>query len=310
MTELPFLKTQKYTVLCVDIIIENEKGEILIEKSGTKPMQNKWILPGGYVRLRDNNIESAALRSVQEELHMDIELTDLVYILGDPRVKPPSDPRFFGVQVVYRAIPKPGSTCDTPTAFVKEAKWVKPSQIKWKKLGFNHRHLIKTYIQHKKDNTLIPVKRTLYSEQFDQFVNYQDKDYMHTIAMGIVLNEHNEILLGHRAQNPFIGHWDFPGGHMYVHESIEECLKREVCEELGVTCTVGDLFQVYSDKGMSPRFARAMILYFIKLDSQQFIKNVELDDFKYFPLDQLPEKVAYHCEGALQDIKKFVENNT
>ncbi len=308
MTDIPFIKTQKYAVICTDLIIENDKGDILIEKCGVDPMKDKWILPSGYVKLKDNNIEAAALRSAREEVSLDIELTHLVNVLGDPEAKPPADPRFYGVQVVYRATPKPGAQVDVPTALVKDAMWIKPCKTLWKKMGYNHRQIIKKYLKQKKNNQLIPIERSVYSEQFDTYIDYDSNDYMHTVAMGIVLNEKNEILMGYRGQDPFKGHWDLPGGHMYVHESIEECLIREVHEELGVDCEVGDLFHVYSDKGMSPRFARAMVLYFIEVKSQKFVKNVELTDFKYFPLDQLPDNVAYHCEGALQDIKKFILN--
>lgn len=308
MTDIPLFKTQKYAVLCTDLIIENDKGEILIEKNGQDPVKNKWILPSGYVKLKDNNIEAAALRSVSEEVRMDVELTHLVDIIGDPNAKPPADPRFYAVQVVYLA--KPMSDFNVPTALVKEAMWVSPRKTIWKKMGYNHRNIIKTYLKKKKKNKLIPVERRMYRDQFDTYVDYKQGDYMHTVVMGIVLNEKNEILLGYRGQNPYKGCWDFPGGHMYVHESIEECLKREVHEELGVDCEVKDLFQVYSDKGMSPRFARAMVLYFIDIESQKFVKNVELVDFKYFPLDQLPENIAYHCEGALQDIRDYISKRT
>ncbi|PLX27184.1 hypothetical protein C0581_03595 [Candidatus Parcubacteria bacterium] len=304
---IPVIGEQKYSVLCADIIIENDKGEILIEKTGVGPMTDKWILSGGYVHVDDDNIQSAALRSVREEVGLDVELTHLVDVFGDPESKPAADTRFYAVQVLYVARPKAGSICQVPTATIKEYKWVKPGNILWTRMGFNHKKLVKRYLEKKRRGELMPAKRSFFSDHFGKEYLYEKNDYMHTIVMGIVLNENNEVLLAHRAQDPFKGHWDFPGGHMYVHESIEECLKREVMEELGVECEIGKLFQVYSDKGMSPRFARAMILYFITLKSEKFVKNIEMDDFKYFPLDQLPENLAYHTEGSLHDIKKYIE---
>jgi len=306
ITQIPFLKQQRYAVLCVDLIIENEQGEILIEKSGVPPMKDKWILPSGYAYVEDDNIQASAIRSVKEEIGLDIELSYLIDVLGDPDSKPPADPRFYGVQVIFAARPKPGCTFDIPTEFVQECKWVKPHYLFWKRLGYNHNKVLRRYIQKKHSGKLIPASRSFYTDNFGTIYNYRDNDFMHTVAMGIVLNEQNEILLAHRAQDPFKDTWDLPGGHMYVYESIEECLKREVREELGVECTIGDLFHVYSDKGMSPRFARAMILYFIKIKSHHFVKNVEMDDFRYFPLDDLPS-LAYHLDAAMKDIRHKVQ---
>ena len=65
---IPVIGEQKYAVICADIIIENDNGEILIEKTGVGPMTNKWILSGGYVHVGDDNIQAAALRSVKEEV--------------------------------------------------------------------------------------------------------------------------------------------------------------------------------------------------------------------------------------------------
>ncbi|MBT3538742.1 NUDIX hydrolase [Candidatus Parcubacteria bacterium] len=304
---IPVIGEQKYAVICADIIIENDKGEILIEKTGVGPMTDKWILSGGCVHVDDDNIQAAALRSVKEEVGLDIELTHLVDVFGNPEAKPVADTRFYAVQVLYTARPKVGSKCSVPTETIKEYKWIKPESLIWVKMGFNHKKLVKRYLEKKRRGELMPADRSFFSDHFGKDYSYESNDYMHTIVMGIALNEDNEVLLAHRAQNPFKGHWDFPGGHMYVHESIEECLKREVMEELGVECEMGNLFQVYSDKGMSPRFSRAMVLYFIKIKSEDFVKNIEMDDFKYFPLYKLPDNLAYHVEGALSDIKKYID---
>jgi 8-oxo-dGTP diphosphatase len=49
------------------------------------------------------------------------------------------------------------------------------------------------------------------------------------------------VLLMRRAPSePLGGYWEFPGGKLEPGESEQDCLARELHEELGVTAEVGD----------------------------------------------------------------------
>jgi len=53
----------------------------------------------------------------------------------------------------------------------------------------------------------------------------------------------DKILIARRpGQDELAGLWEFPGGKMEAGESPEECLRREIREELALTITVGDFF--------------------------------------------------------------------
>lgn len=59
----------------VGVIIENEKGEILLgQKENGRIYPGCWILPGGGVD-EDEMVDEAAVREVKEETNLDI--TDL-----------------------------------------------------------------------------------------------------------------------------------------------------------------------------------------------------------------------------------------
>ena len=60
---------------------------------------------------------------------------------------------------------------------------------------------------------------------------------------GILRNERNEILISDECRNGY-AFTKFPGGGLEFGEGIEECLLRELKEELNVEATAGTLFYV------------------------------------------------------------------
>jgi|SRR5690554_632907 len=55
--------------------------------------------------------------------------------------------------------------------------------------------------------------------------------------------EKGRVLIAKRAaQDRLINKWEFPGGKTEYGESPEECLKREILEELGIVIEVGEFF--------------------------------------------------------------------
>ena len=56
-----------------------------------------------------------------------------------------------------------------------------------------------------------------------------------SIAIGILRNTKNEVLLGKRMKGKSLkGYWEFPGGKIELKETPEEALFREFQEELGI----------------------------------------------------------------------------
>lgn len=53
-------------------------------------------------------------------------------------------------------------------------------------------------------------------------------------TVAIIVNEHNELLVGTRAHEPVKGTLDLPGGFVDMHETGEEAVCREVLEETGL----------------------------------------------------------------------------
>jgi 8-oxo-dGTP diphosphatase len=61
------------------------------------------------------------------------------------------------------------------------------------------------------------------------------------VVTAAIVERQGAYLVTRRLQGTHLaGAWEFPGGKCDAAESLPECLRRELLEELGVGCTVGD----------------------------------------------------------------------
>ena len=85
-----------------------------------------------------------------------------------------------------------------------------------------------------------------------------------TIAVcAAVIRQNGKILLATRPRGKHLaGMWEFPGGKIEQNESPNECLKREIIEELGIKVIALDTIFIinhdYSDKRVNIRFIRCL----------------------------------------------------
>jgi 8-oxo-dGTP diphosphatase len=62
------------------------------------------------------------------------------------------------------------------------------------------------------------------------------------IVIAAVIERDGYVLIGRRKYGKcHAGKWEFPGGTLEEKETYEQCLKRELQEELAITLEVGDL---------------------------------------------------------------------
>ena len=80
------------------------------------------------------------------------------------------------------------------------------------------------------------------------------------VAAGIVRQEGCYLITKRKRDVMFAELWEFPGGKRNPEESLENCLQRELKEELGVTVAVHDLVH----EVLSPHAQGSLILYFYR----------------------------------------------
>lgn len=92
------------------------------------------------------------------------------------------------------------------------------------------------------------------------------------VGVLVILMYKNNVLLGKRKGSHGHGEWSFPGGHLELNETPEECAKRELMEETGI-----DLYDLTpGDMGYTND---------IFFDSKKHYITI----YKMFNLDYMPE---------------------
>ena len=64
------------------------------------------------------------------------------------------------------------------------------------------------------------------------------------VAVGVLLQADGHFLLTSRPEGKvYAGYWEFPGGKLEAGESVEQALRRELQEELGITIGPAQVWQ-------------------------------------------------------------------
>jgi 8-oxo-dGTP diphosphatase len=123
------------------------------------------------------------------------------------------------------------------------------------------------------------------------------------VAAALIFCE-GKLLIAQRHANAHLGGlWEFPGGKREANETFEECLIREIREELGVKISVGELFEeithAYPDKTVHLKFFICELLHgepqSLGCAAFKWIGQSELGDNKFPSADaHLLQKLRLH----------------
>jgi mutator protein MutT len=83
------------------------------------------------------------------------------------------------------------------------------------------------------------------------------------VAAGVIEREGRYLITRRPEGSHLAGCWEFPGGKRHPGESWEDCLRREVREELGIEVEVGPMLHetghLYPDRRVRLRFYRCRV---------------------------------------------------
>ncbi len=122
------------------------------------------------------------------------------------------------------------------------------------------------------------------------------KDFI-GVGVGVfILNGKNEVLMLLRSKNSKneAGKWMIPGGGVDFNEKLEECVKRETKEEIGVDVEVEKLIAAInhilpdeSQHWIAPTFKCRIVS-----GEPKIMEPHKHDEMKWFPLGKLPENLS------------------
>jgi 8-oxo-dGTP diphosphatase len=114
------------------------------------------------------------------------------------------------------------------------------------------------------------------------------------VAVGILISSKGEFLLTSRPQGKaYAGYWEFPGGKVEAAESVEQALRRELQEEIGVT--IGPV-QVWREQLVD--YPHALVrLHFCKV--HEWSGELEMREAQDFSWERLPVAVCPVLPGTV-----------
>lgn len=113
------------------------------------------------------------------------------------------------------------------------------------------------------------------------------------VAAAIIENQNGRILIARAKGKSQEGMWEFPGGKLEPDESPEECLRRELFEEMGIEIEPYAYFGVNEHAyeavtirliAYRTRFVSGEIVL-VDHDDYQWVRREELGEYTFAPAD-------------------------
>jgi len=116
------------------------------------------------------------------------------------------------------------------------------------------------------------------------------------VSAGLVFRRGLLLITQRRPQNHLGGLWEFPGGKRHPNESDEDCLRRELLEELAIEVEVKELIETveheYPEKAVRLKFFRC-------LWQQNEPRALGCHDFAWVTREQLADYVFPAADARL-----------
>lgn len=133
------------------------------------------------------------------------------------------------------------------------------------------------------------------------------KDYIGVGVGAFILNDKNELLLQKRAVPAEIDHWCIPGGRLEMFETMEHAVIRETKEETDLDIEVIQLMGICDHIIPAEKAHWLAASYLCKIVSGEpkIMEPEKASDLKWFPLENLPERLTITTKKALSDYNKI-----
>ena len=127
------------------------------------------------------------------------------------------------------------------------------------------------------------------------------------VAVGLIKRK-NKFLISKRLKNKFLGGlWELPGGKIKTGESPQECLEREIKEELNIRVEIHD--KIGTVNHQYSHF-KVNIMLFISEYNKGQLTAVTSQDIKWIAINQINNYTFPKATHKLFNLyRKYVKNN-
>ncbi|MFM8900355.1 MAG: NUDIX domain-containing protein [Burkholderiales bacterium] len=122
------------------------------------------------------------------------------------------------------------------------------------------------------------------------------------VAVGVLIDKDGRFLLTSRPEGKvYAGYWEFPGGKLEAGETVEQALRRELQEELGITIAAAQPWKV---ECVDYPHARVR-LHFCKVF--QWAGALQMREQQAMAWQQLPVQVTPVLPGTVPVLQWFAQ---
>ena len=118
-----------------------------------------------------------------------------------------------------------------------------------------------------------------------------------------------KVLLIQRGNDPYKGKWAFPGGFMNMDETAEQCARRELEEETGLSDVTVEQFCTFSDVNRDPRERVITVAHYALVKMSEVKGNDDAEKAQWFSLDEIPSLAFDHelmFKKAIETLKEKI----
>lgn len=126
-----------------------------------------------------------------------------------------------------------------------------------------------------------------------------------TADIVIFSEDRTEVVLIQRKNEPYKGHWAFPGGFMDMDETLEQCAVRELEEETSIKVDSLRQLGAFSDLDRDPRGRTITVAYYGIVDKSHCPIKAQDDAAAvgWFRINELPPLAFDHAKILAEAIK-------
>jgi 8-oxo-dGTP diphosphatase len=123
------------------------------------------------------------------------------------------------------------------------------------------------------------------------------------VGVGVIVIKNNKVLMGKRINSHGHNTWNFPGGHLELGETPEQCAIRETLEEVGIKITkvadgpwTNDIFEGSPTK----QYITIYMLAEYESGTPQVMEPKKCLEWQWFSWDNLPTPLFLPIQNLVE----------